>query len=185
MRRRLSVLTATRTSNVQQASVLILLGIVFLALAWLLNFNPYAIPVGVFLFGVAMLASSLLNPSRLGSAGWLTTFLGVATFLTFKHLIPGSQILAYHLLAVGLGLLAIAFMARKGYILAGAITPSLLVIVVGGIEFLLAANLTPRNFIPFMLSLWLPGFGLLILGIIYLITSGSALKRFGTGRKSF
>ena len=76
MRRRLSVLTATRTSNVQQASVLILLGIVFLALAWLLNLNPYAVPVGVFLFGVGMLASSLLNPSRLGSAGWLTTFFG-------------------------------------------------------------------------------------------------------------
>jgi hypothetical protein len=185
MRKRLSVLTATRANNVQQAYILILLGIVFLAVAWLLNLNAYAVPVGVFLFGVGMLVASLLNPSRLGSAGWLTTFLGVATFLTFKHLIPGSQILAYHLLAVGLGLLAIAFMARKGYILAGAVTPSLLVIVVGGIEFLLAANLTPGNFIPFMLSLWLPGFGLLVLGIVYLLTSGSALKRFGTGRKSF
>ena len=132
-----------------------------------------------------MLVASLFNPSRLGSAGWLTTFLGVATFLTFKHLIPGSQILAYHLLAVGLGLFAIAFMARKGYILSGAVTPALLVIVVGVLEFLLAANLTPSNFIPFMLSLWLPGLGLLILGIIYLLTSGSALKRFGTGRKAF
>ena len=185
MRKRVSVLTAARANNVQQAYVLIVLGIVFLAVAWLLNLNPSTVPVGVFLFGVGMLVASLLNPSRLGSAGWLTTFLGVATFLTFKHLIPGNQILAYHLLAVGLGLLAIAFMARKGYIRAGAITPALIVIVVGVLEFLLAANLTPRNFIPFMLSLWLPGYGLLVLGIIYLITSGRALKRFSTRRKSF
>ncbi len=185
MRKRLSVLAATRSKNVQQAYVLILLGIVFLVLAWLLNLNPYAVPVGVFLLGAGILVSSLLNPSRLGSAGWLTAFLGVATFLTFKHLIPGDQILAYHLFAVGLGLLAIAFMARKGYIRAGAITPALIVIVVGVLEFLLAANLTPSNFIPFMLSLWLPGLGLLVLGIIYLLTSGSALKRFGTGRKPF
>jgi hypothetical protein len=185
MRKRLSVLATTRAHNVQQAYVLILLGIVFLALAWLINLNPYAVPVGVFLFGVGMLVASLLNPSRLASAGWLTTFLGVATFLTFKHLIPGSQILAIHLLAIGLGLLAIAFMARRGYIGAGAVTPALIVVAVGVIEYLLTVNLTPGNFIPFMLSLWLPGCGLLVLGIIYLITSGSALKRFGTGRKAF
>ena len=185
MRKKLSVLATTRAKNVQQAYVLILLGIVFLAVAWLLHLNPYAVPVGVFLLGIGMLAASLLNPSRLGSASWLTTFLGIATFLTFKHLIPGSQILAIHLLAIGLGLLAIAFMARKGYIQAGAVTPALIVVGVGVIEYLLTVNLTPRNFIPFMLSLWLPGFGLLVLGIIYLLTSGSALKPFGTRRKSF
>lgn len=185
MRKKLSILAATRANNVQQAYVLILLGIVFLAVAWLLNLNPYANPVGVFLFGAGMLVACLFNPSRLGSAGWLTTMLGIASFLTFKHLIPGSQILAIHILAIGLGLLAIAFMARKGYIHAGAITPALIVVAVGVIEYLLAANLTPRNFIPFMLSLWLPGFGLLALGVIYLLTSGRTLKRFGTRRKSF
>jgi hypothetical protein len=185
MRKKLSILATTRAKNLQQAYVLILLGIVFLGVAWLLKLNPYANPVGVFLFGVGMLVASLLNPSRLGAAGWLTTMLGIASFLTFKNLIPSSQILAIHILAIGLGLLAIAFLARRGYIGAGAVTPALIVIAVGVIEYLVARNLTPGNFIPFMLSLWLPGFGLLVVGVIYLLTSSRSLKRFGRARKPF
>jgi len=54
---------------------------------------------------------------------------------------------------------------------AGAVTPGLLVIIVGILEYLLAAGLTPSIFIPFMLSLWLPGFGLLALGLVYLLAT--------------
>jgi hypothetical protein len=185
MRKRLSILATTHTHNVQQAYLLILLGIVFLLAASLLNLNPYTYPLGVFLFGAGMLVAWLFNPSRLGAASWLTTLLGIAVFLAFKRLIPGSQVLAIYILAIGLGLLAITFMARQGYIHVGAITPSLIVIAVGVIEYMLATNSTPSNFIPFMLSLWLPGIGLLVLGVIYLLTSGRVLKRSGSVRKPF
>jgi len=42
----------------------------------------------------------------------------------------------------------------------------LIVVAVAIIELLLAEHLTPGNFVPFMLSLWLPGIGLLVLGLI-------------------
>jgi len=102
------------------------------------------------------------------SASFLVTFLGIAVFLAFKHLIPGNQILSSYILAIGFALLGIALMARRDYVKAGAVTPGLLVIIVGILEYLLAAGLTPPIFIPFMLSLWLPGFGLLALGLVYL-----------------
>jgi hypothetical protein len=117
------------------------------------------------------LLASALNPYRLVSAGLLVTLLGLAVFLTFKQFIPGSQVLSIYVLAIGLALLGIAIMARRGFVGPGAVTPGLIVIVVGIIEYLLAAGYTPSNFIPFMLSLWLPGVGLLVLGVIYLTAS--------------
>jgi len=51
------------------------------------------------------------------------------------------------------------------------VTPGLIVVAVASIEWLLAAHLTPGNFVPFMLSLWLPGIGLLLLGLMYLAVS--------------
>ncbi len=89
----------------------------------------------------------------------------------FSGRISGSQVFPAYIIAIGLGLLGIAFMARRGYVGAGAVTPALLVLVVGVIESLLAAHLTPHDFIPFMLSLWLPGIGLLVLGLVYLVAS--------------
>ena len=50
-------------------------------------------------------------------------------------------------------------------------TPGLIVVAVAIVEFLLAEHLTPGNFVPFMLSLWLPGIGLLIPGLIYGVVS--------------
>jgi hypothetical protein len=162
---------AMRINSRRQAFLLLILGIASLLAAWLLHYNVYAYPLGVLLFGLGMLIAAMLNPYRLMSAGLLITTLGIAVYLAFKPLIPGNQVLAAYILAIGVGLLGIAFMIRQGYIRGGAITPSLLVLIVGIIEYLLAANLTPANFIPFMLSLWLPGIGLLILGIIYLFLS--------------
>ncbi len=67
-------------------------------------------------------------------------------------------------------------MARRGYVGAGAVTPGILVLGVGLIEYWLIrgyniGSLTPDRFITFMLSLWLPAIGLTILGVIYLILS--------------
>ncbi len=172
MSRKYSLRASSHINNLRQAYALLLLGIVCLALAWLLHPSTRDYPIGVLVFGIGMLIASILNPYRLVSASLITTLLGIAVFLAFKPLIPGDQVLAYYILAIGLALLGIALMARRGYIKAGAVTPGLLVIGVGIIEYLLTAGYTPSWFVPFMLSLWLPGVGLLVLGVIYLATSG-------------
>jgi hypothetical protein len=102
----------------------------------------------------------------------------VAVFLTFKHIIPGGQILAFFLLAIGIGLLAIAQAAQRGYVGKGARSPAILVLIVGIVELLLARGLTPAWFIPFMLSLWLPGIGLIVVGLIYLLVNGRGRQAF-------
>src|SRR5438045_1924719 len=163
MSKKISMRAVNHTHKLRQAYALLLLGVVFLVLALLLHPSTRDYPVGVLLFGVGMLIASLLNPYRLVSASMLVTLLGIATFLTFKHLIPGNQILAYYILAIGLALLGIALMARRGYVRAGAVTPGLLVVGVGIIEYLLAAGYTPPGLIPSMLSLRIPALDLLTL----------------------
>jgi len=111
-------------------------------------------------------------------AGWLVTPLGLAVFFTFKRIIPGGQILAFFILAIGVGLLMIALAAQRGYVGKGALSPALIVLLVGLIELLLARGLTPPGFIPFMLSLWLPGIGLMVVGLIYLLTNGRGRHAF-------
>jgi hypothetical protein len=170
MRTTLSVCIPNQAYNRSQAYMLLLLGGVFLALAQLRVLSPY--PVGELLFGLSMLVASVLNPSRFMAAGWLASSIGVATVLIFGHFIPASQVLTAHILAIGLGLLGITWMTRRGYLDAGALTPALLVIVVAAIEYLVAVHLTPTGFVPFMLSLWLPGLGLPVLGLAALAMSG-------------
>ena len=158
-----------RTDTHRQAYVLLLLGFIFLVFACLGMFNSYA--VGVLLFGFGMLGAASLNPRRFLPAAWLTTMLGVATFLMFRQYIPNSQIMSVHILAIGLGLLGSAWMVRRGYLGTGALTPGLFVVGLGVVEFLQAAHLTPTTLVPFALSLWLPGFGLFVLGLFSLVTS--------------
>ncbi len=165
----------SRANNRRQAYVLLLLGLIILAVAWLGMLNSYS--MGVLLFGLGMLGVATLNPRRFLAAGWLMTSLGVATFLMFRHYIPDSQVLTAHILAIGLGLLGIAWMARRGYISAGALTPALFVLGVGVTEYLQAAHLTPSTLVPFALSFWLPGFGLFALGLLALATSGRTEKQ--------
>jgi hypothetical protein len=163
--------SASRHVNIRrQAYALLLLGIVFLILARLGILNPYSL--GVLLLGLGILGVAPFNPRRFLSAGWLMASLGVATFLMFRHSIPDSQVLTAHLLAIGLGLLGIAWMARRGYIRAGALTPGFFVVGVGVIEYLQAVHLMPSTVVPFALSLWLPGFGLFVLGLVSLAASG-------------
>ena len=165
-----SMHTSAYSHNYRQTYVLLLLGFVFLTLAWLGMFNSFSI--GVLLLGLGMLVVGLLNPRRFLSAGWLMASLGVATFLMFRHSIPDSQVLTAHLLAIGLGLLGIAWMARRGYIRAGVLTPGFFVVGVGVTEYLQAVHLMPSTVVPFALSLWLPGFGLFALGLVSLAASG-------------
>ncbi len=161
-----------RANRIRQTYTLLGLGVVFILAALILRLNPYDYPLGVLLLGIGLLIGSFLYPPRLMIAGWLVTSLGLAVFLTFKHIIPGNQILAFYILAIGIGLLIIALAARRGYVGKGAISPATIVLVVGFVELLLARGLTPSWFIPFMLSLWLPGIGLIVVGLLYLLTNG-------------
>ncbi len=160
---------ANRTTSRLQAFLLLILGVLCLLVAWLLHPNPFAYPVGILVLGLGMVLAAALNPHRLVIGGILTALIGMAVFLSFKPVIPvlrGQDLITF-LLAIGLAELAIALMTRRGYIGAGAVTPGLIVVAVAIIELLLAKHLTPGNFVPFMLSLWLPGIGLLVLGLIY------------------
>ncbi len=160
---------ANRTTSRLQAFLLLILGVLCLLVAWLLHPNPFAYPVGILVLGLGMVLAAALNPHRLIIGGILTALIGMAVFLSFKPVIPvlrGQDLITF-LLAIGLAELAIALMTRRGYIGAGAVTPGLIVVAVAIIELLLAKHLTPGNFVPFMLSLWLPGIGLLVLGLIY------------------
>ena len=169
MSRKNSAHAAKRTTSRLQAFLLLILGVLCLLAAWLLHPNPFAYPVGILVLGLGMLLAAALNPHRLVIGGILTALIGLAVFLSFKPVIPvlRGQDLVTFLLAIGLALLGIAVMTRRGYIGVGAVTPGLIVVAVASIELLLAEHLTPGNFVPFMLSLWLPGIGLPVLGLIY------------------
>ena len=171
MSRKFSSHAVTRAKNLYQAYVLLLLGIIFLLLAWLLHPSTSEYPIGVMMLGIGMAIAALLNPYRLVIASWLTTLLGIAVFLFFSHRIPGGQVFPAYIIAMGVALIGIALMGRRGYIKAGAITPGIIVLLVGIIEALLLAGRTPNNFVPFMLSLWLPGIGLCVLGLLYVVAS--------------
>ncbi len=164
-------LEARSSHERRQALALVILGVIFLLGALLLRLNTNEYPVGVLLLGIGMLIATIFNPYRLTIAASLVTALGIAVFLFFKHLIPGGQVLSAYILAIGIGLLAIVFFTRRGFVGAGAISPAVIVLLVGIVEALLIAGLTPPGFIQFMLSLWLPGVGLLALGVAYLLLS--------------
>src|SRR5712692_9578996 len=139
-----SASASSRANNRRQASVLLLLGVIFLTVAWLSMFNSYSI--GVLLFGLGMLLAATLNPRRFLSVGWLTTMLGVAAFVISRQYIPNSQILTAHILTIGLGLLGIASMARRFSIGEGILTSAFFVLGLGIVEYLQAVHLTPATF---------------------------------------
>jgi hypothetical protein len=173
---KISLLPTSKSSNIRQAYVLLILGIASLLAAWLIHPLTGVYPIGVMIFGFGMLIACIINPYRLVIASFLTTALGIAVFLFFKHLIPANEVLPEYIIAIGIGLVAIALMARRGYVGAGAITPGILVLGVGIVEYWLIAGyniagLTPDRFLSFMLSLWLPAIGLLLLGVVYLLVS--------------
>ncbi|MGZ3610257.1 MAG: hypothetical protein ACXWPS_17835 [Ktedonobacteraceae bacterium] len=168
--------TLPKNTMYLQAYVLLVLGIVCLLIALLIHPSTNEYPVGVMIFGLGMLIACLVNPYRLVIASFLTTALGIAVYLFFKHLIPGNEVFPEYIIAMGIGLIGIALMGRRGFVGAGALTPGIFVLGVGIIEFWLIngysiGSLTPERFITFMLSIWLPGIGLTILGFTYLLIS--------------
>ncbi len=116
MSRKNPVRAAKRTNSRLQAFLLLILGVFCVLAAWLLHPNPYAYPVGILLLGLGMLLAAALNPYRLVIGGILTTLIGMAVFLSFKPVIPvlRGQDLVTFLLAIGLALLGIALMTRRG-----------------------------------------------------------------------
>ncbi len=181
---------ARQTQNRRQAYVLIILGAICLLTAWLLSpdrFNfaryvdfahfpfypdPFRYPIGLLAFGIGFLIALFFNPRRLAVLTWMVLLMGIEIYLVFTNMIPGSQVLSTFVLAIGLGLIGVAIMGRLGFVGKGAVAPGIFVIIVGILEYLLAAHMLPGFWVSFILTLWLPGFGLLLFGIFYLITSG-------------
>lgn len=157
------------TRNVRQAYVLIVLGLILLLGAWLLQLPPLTYPVGLLLFGLGMLIAAFFYPYRLLISGILFTCVGIAIFFIYKPSLPGSGSLLVPALGVALLLLALA--TRRGYISAGAISPALLVLIVGLMQYPPFTHLLPTGYAAFILSLWFPALGLLMLGIVYLLLS--------------
>ncbi len=160
--------TTTRAKSRRQAYVLLAFGVIFLVLALLLHPNALVYPLGLLLFGLGMLVAAFINPQRLMIAGILVTLIGLSIFLAYKNtIIPdaGNSIV----LAIGLGLVGVALAARRGYVTAGALTPAIIVILVGLVEYGPTDRLLPSGLPSFVLSLWFPGLGLLLLGLVYLL----------------
>lgn len=147
--------------NALQSYVLLGLGVIFLIGALLLRLNPHTYPVGLFLFGFGLLIAAAINPAHLVIAGLFYTLVGAVFAL--RGFIPFDNALL--IIATGLALLGIAFMARKGYIRAGALTPGIFTLLVGIIQY--PPTGIARVLASFILSLWFPGVGLLVLGLAY------------------
>jgi len=167
---------SSKNAQYWQAFALLISGFLCLLAALLLHPSIGIYPIGVMVFGIGMLIACIVNPYRLVIASFLTTALGIAVFLFFKHFIPGNEVFPEYVIAIGIGLIGIAIMGRRGYVGAGAFTPGVFVLGVGLVEYWLIngmaiGRLSPERFISFMLSLWLPSIGLLLLGIIYLLVS--------------
>lgn len=159
----LSRLSRPQGRSALQSYILLGLGVIFLLGALLLRLNPRTYPVGLCLFGLGLLIAGAINPTHLMISGLFYTFVGAAFFLAFKGLLLFDNALL--IIVIGLALLGIALMARRGYIQAGALTPALFTLLVGIIQY--PPFGIARLLAPFVLSLWFPGVGLLILGLAY------------------
>ena len=146
-----------------QSYILLGFGVVFLLGALLLRLNYRVYPVGLLLFGLGMLVAATVNPSFLVIAGLFFTLVGAAFFLALRQLLPFDNALL--IIAIGLALIGIALIARRGYVKAGALTPGIFTLLVGIIQYP-PLGIAPL-IAPFILSLWFPGVALLILGLVY------------------
>jgi len=174
--KRISVRATHRANNLLQAYILLIFGVVCLLLAWLLHLNPFAYPIGVLVFGIGTLIAFLFNPDRLAVVSWMMTLIGIEVYFVYKNTIPGNQILATFLMTAAIALLLVAIMARRGYVKAGALSPAIIIGVIGVFEYLLIARMIPFNTLAFPLSLWFPGIGFLLFGLLHLLTSGRAVN---------
>ena len=174
MDRSFSGLRTTHVKNLRQAYVLLILGVVTLLAAWLIPLDLADFPVGPLVLGIGFCIAAYFNPYRLAVVSWLALFLGLYVFAAFKRNFIHwnlAESFSALIIALGLGLLGVVFMARRGYVGHAAVSPAIIVLGAGILEYVLAANLTPAHTIQFILSLWFPAFSLLLFGLFYLITS--------------
>ena len=150
-----------------QSYILLAFGVICLLGALLLRLNPRTYPVGLCLFGLGLLIAAAINPTHLVISGLFYTLVGAAFFLAFRGVLRFDNALL--IIVIGLALLGIAFMARRCYIQAGALTPALFTLLVGIIQY--PPFGIARLLAPFVLSLWFPGVGLLVLGLVYWFVS--------------
>ncbi len=169
MVKRLSIRANSRLNSRRQALTLLIFGIICLLLAWLLHLNPFVYPIGVLVFGLCTLFAFVFNPYRLAVVSWIMTFIGIEVYFVYNHTIPGNQILGTFIVAAALGLAAVAMMARRGYVKAGALSPAFIIGIIGILEYLINARVLPFNDLAFPLSLWFPGIALLLFGAFYLL----------------
>jgi uncharacterized membrane protein HdeD (DUF308 family) len=178
--------------NRLQAYVLIILGIICLLAAWLLspdrfhfsrytNFahfpfypDPFHYPIGLLAFGIGLLIAFFFNPRRLAVLTWMVLLLGIQIYLLFTNYIPSNQALSTFALAIGIGLIGVAIVSILGLVRRWPFAAAIFVIIVGILDYLFAAHILSTFWMSFILSLWLPGIGLLIFGIIFLITNSLA-----------
>jgi hypothetical protein len=171
-----------------QAYVLLILGIIALILAQFLHLRPFEYPIGILAFGFGLVIAFFFNPRHLAVASWMIFFMGIEIFLLFKtHIIPANQTLSTFVLAIAAGLLVVTILGKLGFVGKGAISPFIFVLIFGLLEYALAAGqLTvtytsigitslnadpslPKDALNFLLSLWLPGIGLILFGLYYLV----------------
>lgn len=112
----------------------------------------------------------LMYPKRLFILTALVLPLGVINQLFDNHIIGGRYIEAAHLLALALGLLAItwAMRARPTWAHPGALSPGVVVAVLGLLLLLADASAAATKII---FSFWLPAAVLGALGLWYLLVS--------------
>ena len=93
---------SSKNNRYLQAYVLLILGFLCLLAALLLHPSTIGYPIGVLVFGTGMLIACVINPYRLVIASFLTTALGIAVFLFFKHLIPGNEVFPEYIIAISI-----------------------------------------------------------------------------------
>jgi hypothetical protein len=152
-----------------QAYILLGFGLIFMLGALFLHPSPFAVPIGLLFFGLGILLSAIFNPARLTIAGVIFTLIGAVIFIAFKPIIPYDSGLA--VIASGLALITIAFLTRRGYIGKGAVTPGILILLVGLLLYQPTGREASKFLAPFILSLWFPGVMLFLIGLIYYVQS--------------
>jgi len=126
--------------------------------------------------GLGLLLGLLIYPKRLFILTALILPLGIINQLFDKGIISGRSIEPAHLLGLAFGLLSItwAMRSRPNWAHPGAISPGIVVAVLG---LLLLAAVAPGSAGAYIFSFWLPAAVLGALGLSYLVISAFGRTR--------
>lgn len=146
-----------------QALALIALGIVCAVLALLTR--PFA-GSGLLALGVGLLLAHLIYRQRLFIAGMTVTAFAVAYVLNAQHVISDGELYGAYILAAALSVGVNVIAARRGYIGHDALSPALLLALIGALVVGSALPGTDAFYANFVL-LDMPAIVLAALGIVY------------------